>query len=95
MMRNLIVEITYWTLHFRNCERSTYMADFLNLGSDEKSTLADSEFQTLTVRSVKKLLCFKFSHCALYSLYGCPLVGNDVKVTYLLTSRHINPKTIS
>jgi len=70
------------------------MADFLNLGSDEKSTLAGSEFQTSTVRSVKKLRCFKFPHCALYSLYGCRLVGDDVKVTYLLTSIHINRKTI-
>jgi len=68
--------------------------DFLNLGSEEKSTLAGSEFQTLTIRSVKKLRRFRFSHCALYSLYGCTLVGNDVKVKYLLTSRHINPKTI-
>jgi len=72
------------------------MIDFLNLGSDEKSTLAGSEFQTLTIRLMKKLRRFRFSHshCALYSLYGCRLVGNDVKVKYLLTSRHINPKTI-
>jgi len=27
------------------------MIDFLNLGSDEKSTLAGSEFQTLTIQS--------------------------------------------
>ena len=45
---------------------------------------------TLTIRSVKKLRRFKFSHCVLYSLYGCPLVDNDVKMKYLLTSRHIN-----
>jgi len=64
------------------------MIDFLNLGSDEKSTLAGSEFQTLTIRSVKKFRRFTFPHCALYNLYGCPLVGNDVKVKYLLTSRH-------
>jgi len=31
------------------------MIDFLNLGSDEKSPLAGSEFQTLTIRLVKKL----------------------------------------
>ena len=68
------------------------MIDFLNLGSDEKSTLAGSEFQTLTIRSLKKFRRFRFPHCALYNLYGCPLVGNDVKVKYLLTSRHINPK---
>jgi len=24
----------------------------------------------------------------LYTAYGCPLIGNDVKVKYLLTSRH-------
>jgi len=36
------------------------MIDFLNLGSDEKSTLAGSEFQTLTIRSVKKLRRFRF-----------------------------------
>jgi len=35
------------------------------MGSDEKSTLAAREFHTLTIRSVKKLHCFKFSHCAL------------------------------
>jgi len=68
------------------------MIYFLNLGSDEKSTLAGSEFQTLTIRSVKKLRRFRFSHCALYSL--CPLVRDDVKVKYLLTSRHSNPKTV-
>jgi len=70
------------------------MIDFLNLGSDEKSTLAGREFNTLIIRSVKKLHRFLFSHYALYSLYGCPLEGNDVKVKYLLTPRHINPKTI-
>ena len=42
------------------------MIDFLNLGSDEKSTFAGSEFQTLTIRSVKKLRRFWFSHCASY-----------------------------
>jgi len=31
------------------------MMDFLNLDSDEKSTLAGSEFQTLTIRSVTNL----------------------------------------
>jgi len=62
------------------------MIDLLQLGSDAKS---GSEFQTLTIYSVKKLRRFRFSHCVLYSLYGCPLVGNDVKVKYLLTSRHI------
>ena len=64
------------------------MIDFLNLGSDEKSTLAGSEFQTFTIRSVKKVRRFRFSYCALYSLHGCLLVGNDVKVKYLLTLRH-------
>jgi len=48
------------------------MIDFLNLGSDEKSTLAGSEFQTLTIRSVQKFRRFRFPHCALYNLYGCP-----------------------
>jgi len=71
------------------------MIDFLNLGSDEKSTLAGSEFQTLTIRSVKKLRRFRFSRCASYSLYGCPVIDNDVKVKYLLTPRHINPKTLT
>ena len=60
--------------------------DRLNLDSDEKSALAASEFHTLTIRSVKKLRLFKFSHCALYSLYGYPLVDNDVNVKYRLTS---------
>jgi len=44
------------------------MTDFLNMGSDEKSTLACSKFHTLAIRSVKKLRRFRFSHCALYSL---------------------------
>jgi len=52
----------------------------LNLGNDEKSTVSGSEFHAVTIRSVKKLRRFKFSHYALYSLYGCPLVGSDVKV---------------
>ena len=77
-----------------NCEKSAWAIDRLNLDSDEKSTLAGSEFHTLTIRSVKKLRLCKFSHCALYSLYGCPLVDNDVNVKYRLTSWHIDPKTI-
>ena len=68
------------------------MIDFLNLGGDEKSTLAGSEFQTLTIRSVKKFRRFRFPHCALYNLYGCPLVGIDVKVKYLLTYKTYQSK---
>jgi len=41
----------------------------LNLGNEEKSTLAGSEFHTFTILSVKKLRRFGLSHCALYSLY--------------------------
>jgi len=67
--------------------------DYLNLGNEEKSTLAGSEFHTFTILSVKKLRRFGLSHCALYSLHGCPLVADDVIVKYLLTSRHIKPKT--
>ena len=70
------------------------MIDFLNLGNEEKSTLAGSEFHTLAILSVKKLRRFGLSHCALYSLYGCPLVADGVIVKYLLTSRHTKPKTI-
>jgi len=36
--------------------------DFLNLGKEEKSTSAGSEFQTLTLLSVKKLRRFGLSH---------------------------------
>jgi len=42
----------YKTSHFRSCEKSTWAIDRLNLDSDEKSTLAGSEFHTLTIRSV-------------------------------------------
>ena len=52
-----------------------------------------SEFHTFTILSVKKLRRFGLSHCALYSLYGCPLVADDVIVKYLLTSRHTKPKS--
>jgi len=64
------------------------MIDLLNLGSDEKSTLAGSEFQTLTIRSVNKLRRFWFSHCDFYcsdvaerwstklcTIFGRPLLG--------------------
>ena len=61
------------------------MKAFLNLGNEEKSTLAGSEFHTVTVLSVKKLRRFGLSHCALYSLYGCPLVADDVLVKYCCT----------
>jgi len=66
--------------------------DFLNLGKEEKLNLAGNEFHTLTILSVKKLLHFGLSHCALYSLYGCPVVADEVIVKYLLTSRHTKPK---
>jgi len=39
---------SYKTLDFRNCEKSTCAIDCLNLANDEKSTLAGSEFHTLT-----------------------------------------------
>ena len=42
------------------------MIAFLNLGNEEKSTLAGSEFHTFTILSVKKLRRFGLSHCALY-----------------------------
>jgi len=51
--------------------------DFLNLSSDEKSTLAGSEFQTITTRSVTNSfgdVVLDFHTVLLYSLYGCPLV---------------------
>ena len=50
------------------------MLDFLNLGNEEKSTLAGSEFHTFTILPVKKLRRFELSQCALYSLSNV-LVG--------------------
>ena len=47
----------------------THSVDFLNLGSDEKSTLAGREFHTLRIRSVKKLHRFLDSHTVLYTAY--------------------------
>ena len=76
----------------RTANNLTCAIDCLNLDNDndKKSAL------TLTILSVKKFHHFKFSHCALYSLYGCPLfAGNGVKVKKcLLTCKDMNPKTI-
>ena len=48
------------------------MIDFLNLGNEEKSTLAGSEFHTFTILSVKKLRRVGLSHLIsfVYKLYN-------------------------
>ena len=82
---NLIMEIIHWRLHFRNCERSTCMIEFLNLSSDEKSTLAGSEFQTLTIRSVKKRAIFTARRIASAVLATAIL---SVRLSARLSVRH-------